>query len=731
MMDANILKVASTMPECSQGPCYLSEDGLVKRISSSELSSDESSNGKSGGDDNDNDNSSGDGDGDNDDSGDSTQKDKHDHTVGIAVGIAVGVPVFLVLVLLGVLIWIVYRRNKREARSDHDPDFTGDIEDLNNVNQLYDDSHSSSAVDETKDMDDSDSYLPPRVKQRMTRHGIRSVDALRIPERNDTTTIREFGRQHDEAYGPYKIASNNNNSSTYELSQPRGGHHSYTLNALTSKENVYVHNATTSRSSSISEGENADGEDEEEMVSTREGSTQSDVGQVDRQTAGSDGGPDVSNGAVDDSATRSGDALIQKQRSDDEKEPESNETSFEVDNEDENMPPLSAGEEENIKRMKSIYKVYYENRDKNKDVEKTEDSNNGVNQYPDLPTLDPMAGNGEQHSQQTEQAGQGEQVSHLEQPKSNNLLTIPGAKQDALTQRPASSIYSAVPTNVSAERQPQLQQGQQLTLEEQERQLEQQEEQMRLQQQQWQQEEQQQLQGQYPMQQPIYDAQAYASPQFFSQTSFTPNQYAPSQFSNMSSPMQYAPPSAYYGYMHMPQRAHPQTLESIDELPTPTNLPYSSSSLSLTSFKTKGRQAAALPALQAARVHGTALNPMDHPEMFYAQNNDTTQTGSPLAPSKMRQSVVMTNPSELTLSTNFRPAGSIRNVAGMNTRANSLTTQMNPYYRQQAAYNARVSGLLTEEDVLHPPSTSGILPHSGSNDDLRKQLGSSHNYRIV
>ncbi|CAR26674.1 hypothetical protein ZYGR_0H04940 [Zygosaccharomyces rouxii] len=716
MMDANALKVASTVPESSQDPLYLSTDGLVKRISSGQLSSDEGSNTSGGGSDDSNSSSGGSDDSSSggSDSDDSTvHKSKNDHTVGVAVGVAVGVPVFLVLVLLGILIWILYRRNKREAKNDHDPDFTGDIEDLSNLNQLYDDSHSSSAADEVKEMDDSDSYLPPRVKQRMTRQRIQSVDPFRIPERNDTTTIREFGRQHDDAYGPYKIAANNNNLSSYELSYPRGGHHSYTFNALTSKEHVHVHNAATSRSSSISEGENADGEQEEEMLSVRQSPVKSVVGQVTKQYAEGDSGLDASESRLDDSAARSRDALIQKNRSGEDKEPESNETSFEVGNEDETVPPLSEREEEDIKRMKSIYKVYYENRDKNKDIEKDMDTK--VGQYPDLPTLDPSAGNEEQPPEPQQ----------LEQPKSSNLLTIPGGNQDALAQR-ASSIYSAVPTHASVDRQ-NLQHGQQLTLEQQEQQLQQQEQQLRLQQQQWQQEEQQ-FQGQYPMQQPIYDAQAYASPQFFSQPSFTPQQYAPSQF---SSPMQYAPPQSNYGYSNMPQRAHPQTLESIDELPTPTNLPYSSSSLSLTSFKSRGRQLAALPALQAARVHGTALNPMDHPELFYAHNDDTTQTGSPLAPYKMRQSVVMTNPSELTLPTNFRPAGSIRNVSGMNTRNNSITTQMNPYYRQQAAYNSRVSGLLAEEDVLQPPSTGGILPHTGSNDDLRRQLGSSHNYKIV
>lgn len=732
-MDANVLKVASTVPEWSQDLWISSEGGLVKRISSDDLSSDESgdsSSGGGGGDDDDDDSSSKGGSDDNSDSssgssdgddsdGDSVNQDKTNGRVGIAVGVAVGVPVFVVLVVLGILLWVVYRRNKREAKADHDPDFTGDIEYLPNASQMYDDSHSSSANDETKEMDDSDSYLPPKVKQRMTRHGIHSIDPFRIPERNDSMTIREFGKQHDNAYGPYKMANNNNNNlSSYEVTHPRGGqHHSYTFNALTSKENVYIHNASTSRSSSVSEGGDGDGEDndEEEMRSARQSPVKSVVGEATRHVAEEGSGLDASESGFDDSLTRSRDALIQKSRSEDEQQPRSNETSLEMDNNNKGVSSLSAKEEEDIQRMKSVYKVYYDNKDKDKDID-NRDRDIQIGQFPDLPTLDPLAGDNDRQPEPGKLTSSG-------------FLGVPGVNHDAQTQRVASSIYSSAPAaNVSLERN---QQQQPQTLEQQEQQLRQQEQQLQLQQQQWQQE-QENLHQQYPMQQPIYDAQSYGSPQFFSQPSFTPQQYAPSQFSNMSSPMQYGPPPANYAYMQpTSQRAHPQTLESIDELPTPTNLPYSSSSLSLTSFKMKGRQAAALPPLQAAVVHGTAANPMDHPEMFYAQNDEPTQPGSALAPYKMRQSVVMTDPSQLTLPANFRPAGSIRNVSGMNTRNNSITTQMNPYYRQQAAHNARVSGLLADEDVLHPPSLGGILPHSGSNEDLRKQLGSSQNYKVT
>lgn len=45
--------------------------------------------------------------------------------------------------------------------------------------------------------------------------------------------------------------------------------------------------------------------------------------------------------------------------------------------------------------------------------------------------------------------------------------------------------------------------------------------------------------------------------------------------------------------------------------------------------------------------------------------------------------------------------------------------------------NVRVSGLLDDSDILQPRSMGEILPFNASADDLRKQLGSSHNYEII
>lgn len=191
---------------------------------------------------------------------------------------------------------------------------------------------------------------------------------------------------------------------------------------------------------------------------------------------------------------------------------------------------------------------------------------------------------------------------------------------------------------------------------------------------------------------------------------------------------------------------HPQTLETIGELPTPAYLASSESTNSLTAFKKNQKQQ--LHQIQTARINGTALNPMDHPEMFYSPSTDTylnnggmqpsngsvysanthrgQVNGAPL-PYQLRQSVVMTNPSELSLNTLHKPAGSLRNYINSNSRNNSLTTQGNPYNQPN---QSRVSGILDHIDTIQPPGVGNILPHNGSSSDLRKQLGSSNNYNF-
>lgn len=195
----------------------------------------------------------------------------------------------------------------------------------------------------------------------------------------------------------------------------------------------------------------------------------------------------------------------------------------------------------------------------------------------------------------------------------------------------------------------------------------------------------------------------------------------------------------YYNYP-LPLE-HPQNYENIGDLPTPTQFIYSTSSHSLTSFKGRPKPPKTLKHVPTARLNGTALNPMDHPEMFYSSPTKipstslTKQFCTPL-PYQLRQSVVMTNPSELSMKPRYKPAGSLSNlIKAQYLPGNSSTTTSSslsqPPSTLSNAINFRVSGLLDDTDILQPPSVGETLPFKASTEDLRKQLGTSHNYEIT
>lgn len=188
------------------------------------------------------------------------------------------------------------------------------------------------------------------------------------------------------------------------------------------------------------------------------------------------------------------------------------------------------------------------------------------------------------------------------------------------------------------------------------------------------------------------------------------------------------------------QRPHPQTFENINHLPSPTELKSSESiSQSLTSFRKQPlKQQAKLLNNKPNNIYGgTALNPMDHPDMFYNKNESSNSLPVPNnqysnklmkkrnkpsipLPHHLRQSIVMTNPSELSRQMTFKPAGSLRTQTNLNVpRSNTISNN-----------KMRVSGLLDDNDVVQPPSMGEILPVNANNDQLRKQLGSSNNYNI-
>ncbi|CAI6531781.1 AIS_HP2_G0020890.mRNA.1.CDS.1 [Saccharomyces cerevisiae] len=199
-----------------------------------------------------------------------------------------------------------------------------------------------------------------------------------------------------------------------------------------------------------------------------------------------------------------------------------------------------------------------------------------------------------------------------------------------------------------------------------------------------------------------------------------------------------------YYYNYSPSLLeHPQTFESMRDLPTPTQLAYSTSSRSLTSFKGRPKPSNAVKYIPTVSLNGTALNPMDHPEMFYGTCTEipsaaylTKQACMPL-PHQLRQSIVMTNPADLSVRAHYKPAGSLSHLmraqhlpgSSPATTTSSFLSQPSPMIPK--VINVRVSGLLDDSDILQPRSMGEILPFNASADDLRKQLGSSHNYEII
>lgn len=633
---------------------------------------------------------------------------KPSNTSAVTVGVAVGLPVGCIFVLLGIILWVVYRRSKKEAQEDHDPDFEGDTEYLSSdaAYKLPFSSVSHSANSRTPQewKEDGDAYFPPphgnmyygNDSSRSSQ--AKNLDPFFLPA-NDAHSLRDFARQlHGDEFGAYHIASNSNSRNASQVSLPYEKTQAkisvQNSASLSASDLGHVYSSNTQPSSSS-------------QSPLHESPVKSTAGDVTKQYVEDNSGYDVEHSRAD--TTLEYDLPHVKEPS----EISRNTFNFEMGNVNEyetnaaetsgfndsgnddsenQVLHMSTAEEEDIKRMKSIYKVYL---DRNETLKQIAADRKDVVALP------------EQTHEPAEPSPTHDHVST----ENVSYIQVPGSSQ-----RVASSIYSAPHSQLYSEQPVQGQQYQQ-------------------------------------QQQPYttYEPQTYGPPS--QNNTFHDNrmlyQQQPLQEYGDTSMQAYPtqeyhniPPQQYMGqnYIQQQQFAHPQTLESIDELPPPIMLPHSSSSHSLTSFKQKAKHAQ-LTQLQAARINGMAVNPISHPEMFYAQSNDTysshqnslngASNSQPAAPYQLRQSVVMTNPTDLVAAPRFRPAGSIRNASAVSSRNNSMTTNMNPQYQQQQAYNSRVSGLLNEGDLIHPPSVGGILPHNGSHDDLRKQIGSSHNYNFV
>ncbi|CAI4053472.1 hypothetical protein SUVZ_15G3050 [Saccharomyces uvarum] len=669
------------------------------------------------------------------------------HSTNVTVGVAVAVPVFVIIVVLAVVLYVVYKRSKREAEEDNDPDFEGDSEYLpamhhypSELNHPYS-SDSQDYVEKAFQQPPSDPFANSMDG---SKYNVRSatppgnagrwyVDPFQLPqETSDSNSLRDFAmRVQSDGFGGYKVAANSRNASSLSLHPDNFSNHTVIRASSRFQESESSESYTSPIDNNhVSNGYATVDAYRQPTLPVKEIS----LATISKETGisnKSDESP--SNDAFEfEFANESGKpqrrsvqvSLNDNYELQNIKDPEHADggSPNKGENDDYYVSRLSANEEEDIQRMRSIYQVYLDrNKTMKEEQEKQQQQNlNGLpraethmdsaNQHPlpsiqigsedptDVPEADQYQ---EQYAVQNALAVNDRNPNELglgtaqsqDQYPTHDSLAVNGTEA-AATNRIASSIYSV------AIQPPNYQQQQQS---------------------------------------PIYGDSSQNSTSEYNKDF----QQQPQQ----GYPVQAVQNQQWYG-APVPQQQqynHPQTLETIGELPTPAYLAQSASSHSLTSFKGPNKQQ--LLQLQTARLNGTALNPVDHPEMFYSPTNDayyapqqqgqfikTNENGAVPSPYQLRQSVVMTNPSDLTAKPSYKPAGSFRSVSATNSRNNSLTTQNNAYQylqqQQQQHYNSRVSGLLEENDVVQPPSVGGILPHSGSQDDLRRQLGSSHNYAI-
>ncbi|EDO19196.1 hypothetical protein Kpol_1050p53 [Vanderwaltozyma polyspora DSM 70294] len=692
-----------------------------------------------------------------------------DHSYSTTVGVAVGVPVAVVVFLLAAILIIVYKRNKKEAEEDNDPDFQGDIEYIPhmgpNMGSFPMSSSQSGDSFELKDDQYRDTYFmpPPQQNQyaRATSFGGGGIDnyghldPFQVPHGVDSNTLRDFARSVDgPSIGGYHVASSSKNTSQISLTNEQPTNVFMSQGDINSVEPGKFAQSRDALLSGEYEEENnfpSTNHDQSMVSNIRDSPVKSVVGEATRFYGDDESGYDVEESKIQDTT------IERSQSSQHEFDFETSEDKMEGEDDEDNKVYAVDPEDENVQRLKSIYQVYL---DRNETVKQNQQQNvmepkNDIlpdSKSAEIMKTDDHTGGPEANFDVVDniELRDNSEIEHRKSQSINHLTT--GNEVESIGQgssmhhRAVSSIYSELPThaarqsvvrndiqaamsnepypsNIQYGNEPQnyAQNNNNLQYVDQHQQLQ---------------------------QEPVYNHHPQAEYYNNSQPQLgvaeqgyyvQPNQaYQASIYSQQQQQQQ---PNMMYQNPQEIQYKHPQHLENISELPTPSRLAHSESVHSLTSFngRTKPQQ---FPRLQAARLNGSALNPMDHPEMFYKQNDgqytmyqqnaqgftSAENIQNVTQPHQLRASIVMTNPTSLSLPASYKPAGSFRNINASNSRNNSLTVQNNPYQQQMG--NSRVSGLLDYSDVVQPPGVSGIIPHSSSHDDLRKQLGTSNNYQM-
>jgi hypothetical protein len=670
-------------------------------------------------------------------SGDKQKCQKGSYVDAKTVGISVAVPVAVFLLIIGFFMWRSYRKGKKESAEDDDPDFYGETTILPDYpNRGYDEFGNpiSGAKGPGGGFDkfngDNQSYYsmdpfgnnnsarypaqvmnPPQsarlASERSLNNNSPFYESIPLPYQHNLGSkhsLDEFAKHSlGNEHSGYAISrpssrttSRNDSASVYKTQSP----HSSTFNMLQQQqkraaaERALSSEEPTTTESSYSHEKKPDAEDEDQFKTrNNDGDTFKDsaTGQaqhLDSQNYHHRQNSDLSYSEDEPEFIFATDRLPEENDQSRNKDqiivpPTDNHP---VDQLKVTNPDEEEEDDEDIKRMKSVYKVYFdrENSVKGKKPEADEE-------IPSLPNLEDSLPQGQSLNSTIPTLnveedfsfdnGAPEKESHEQDEENDPLPTSFGLKvnETAQSRRAASSIYSSIPLPYENAYPSVPEQQQQ-------------------QQQQQQQYQPSRLPQQYPRQVPYQQQQQQ-------QQGTRP----PPPLSRIQIP-QYNDPAA-------------------PEVPSASRMNYDSIVTNTEYAPTKSLTGGSRPGNFGTKK---PFNPIHYSDQIFRPTSPSTPSSpgfdqlnsdgydfndvTPPLPHHIRQSIVMVNPVEIGKQKIYRPAGSFSQ------------------YQQQSANSSR-NGSMTSASVAYSQQEqqegNDYLPKSGSQADLRKHLGSSNNYSFV
>jgi hypothetical protein len=680
---------------------------------------------------------------------------------GLTVGLGVGIPVFVFVCIIGVFIIRAYRKTKKEdeTENDNDPDFYGETtilpdyprKNMHQFNSSDINNDSGSLYSAQNPFGSENNRYPSGAFNARNPSGVNSVmystgapsmqtvqaepyyEGFSLPYQHSTGSkhsLDEYTRQMGSEYKAYQLANTNTPSAIPSRPQSPGYLSSNSSRLDISKrdtrnltEKLSNEDPTTDSSNSypgvnyqreyqFRGSEECPTEGKGERVEYQDGrpvSRYDDAQQYPEEEE--DVFADPLARRVDEDAKRQSTLSFMANEPEELNHRSQEYLQTEEVNQGKNVafttldpeiheverqPGDEEEEDEDIKRMKSVYRVYFdrENSIKSKKSFHMEDDapplpeikNDSVSQEEKPAEWDeefhPQAESTmEEHAEKQMESAEHavdelveDSLEEQDQVPESNTLGVNKAKKH----RAVSSVYSTIPLQF----------------------------------------------GQQPSDQPSYDQGYYQ--QRSQQYPQYPQQYQQSAQQFQKFPPQppqhiYQPPYQRTYSASSASRVQPE--EPLGQVPTPNKIDYNSivsdTQYAPTKSLTGGTRPPNLTVKPFNPIHysdqifsPTSPSAPSSPQLNPMAPNQQLRDVAPPSPHHIRQSIVMVNPMEIGKQKIYRPAGSFSQMNSANSsRAGSLTSQ--------TAYNP----------VQQHADTR--LPSSGSQADLRKQLGSSDNYNFV